>query len=338
MAFIETHQSLRDHRKILAMAAELDMPEAHVAGHCIYLWLWSLDNAPEGMLPASERIIERAAGWQGQSGALLTAMVNAGMVDRADDGRLCIHDWWDYAGRLIDKRKSDAERKRVARNSNGHPADVQRTSDGHPTDGAGTLHYTTVPPSLSEVEDDHKGEGDQNNSAAVAALSLAPADAGREVAHDPSPAVSTPIPIKTTARAPLPLDSDAVQLAARLRDAILSHKPDAREAALAKRMVKLQNWALPIDCMIRLDKRTVPKIAAVIDWLPTSTFWRRNVLSPSKLREQFDRLELQMQEEARSNHDRANGARERRAGGGTRPAPTVAATQARGPAVASVTW
>src|SRR5258708_27951970 len=111
MAYIETHQSLRDHRKILALAAELDMPEPHVAGHCVYLWLWSLDNAQEGVLPASTRIIEKAAGWAGAPGAFVAAMVSVGMLDEDENGALSIHDWWDYAGRLIEKRKSDAARK-----------------------------------------------------------------------------------------------------------------------------------------------------------------------------------------------------------------------------------
>lgn len=111
MAYIEAHQSLRDHRKILALAGELDMPEPHVAGHCLYLWLWSLDNAPEGVLPASERIIERAAGWTGAAGALVAAMERAGMLERDEDGSLRIHDWYDYAGKLMERRKANAKRQ-----------------------------------------------------------------------------------------------------------------------------------------------------------------------------------------------------------------------------------
>jgi hypothetical protein len=108
-AYIEAHQSLRDHRKILALAAELDMAELdmaepHVAGHCMFLWMWALDNAEEGVLPASARIIERVVGWVGASGALVAAMVSAGLPERDDTGALHIHDWWSYAGRLIEKR------------------------------------------------------------------------------------------------------------------------------------------------------------------------------------------------------------------------------------------
>src|SRR5258706_11679264 len=147
MAYIETHQSLRDHRKILALAAELDMPEPHVAGHCVYLWLWSLDNAQEGVLPVSRRIIEKAAGWIGKPGAFVDAMIDCGMLDVDDEGVLHVHDWMDYAGRLIEKRKSDAERKRRERSSTPRPPDIPRTSHGHPEDraraGAPSVPYPT---------------------------------------------------------------------------------------------------------------------------------------------------------------------------------------------------
>lgn len=147
MAFIETHQSLRDHRKILALASELEMPEPHVAGHCVYLWLWSLDNAPDGILPKSERIIERAAGWLGAAGAFVAGMVSVGMLDRTGDGTLLIHDWYDYAGRLIEKRRENAERMRAARAkptptpSDARAEHVQRTLRAR---AGATLPYTTV--------------------------------------------------------------------------------------------------------------------------------------------------------------------------------------------------
>lgn len=111
MAFIQVHQSLRDHHKILELAALLDMPEAHVAGHCVFLWLWSLDNAPDGLLPKAERAIESRAGWMGEPGAFIAAMVTVGMLDRDEDGRLHIHDWDAYTGKLMESRKANAERQ-----------------------------------------------------------------------------------------------------------------------------------------------------------------------------------------------------------------------------------
>jgi hypothetical protein len=144
MAYLEVHQSLRDHRKILALAAELEMAESHVGGHCLWLWLWSLDNAPDGRLPGSVRIIERAADWHGASGALVAAMVKVGMLDEGEDGSLYIHDWYDYAGRLIEKRRANADRMRAARAQQSQDArvpHVQRTFDAR---AGAREEYSTV--------------------------------------------------------------------------------------------------------------------------------------------------------------------------------------------------
>lgn len=142
MAWIEVHQALRDHRKVWALAAELDMPEAHVSGHVIYLWLWGLDSAQDGVLPKSIPVIERAAGWTGERGKFVRSLIASGFVDEAEDGTLSLHDWDIYTGRLIGKRMADAQRKRDQRASAGHPTDIPGTSDGHPRDGAGTNKQT----------------------------------------------------------------------------------------------------------------------------------------------------------------------------------------------------
>lgn len=113
MAWIEVHQALRDHRKILDLSEALDLPEPYIVGHLVYLWLWAVDNAPDGVLPSSRRIIEKAAAWQGQQGRLVDALITCGLLD--DNGVLSIHDWDDYVGKLIDQRQSNAARQRAHR-------------------------------------------------------------------------------------------------------------------------------------------------------------------------------------------------------------------------------
>lgn len=51
-------------------------------------------------------------------------------------------------------------------------------------------------------------------------------------------------------------------------------------------------WAKEFDLMLGTDKRDDGKIREVIAWLSSNEFWRKNILSPSKLREKFDQLEL----------------------------------------------
>lgn len=182
MAFLEVHQSLRDHRKIFILATELDMPEAHVAGHCVFLWLWSIDNVEDGTLPGSERMVERAAGWQGEPGAFIAAMIVAGMLDRAEDGSLSIHDWMDYAGRLIEKRHENAQRMRDARaakaqsTSGKRATHVQRTFTAR---AGATQQYTTQQHTTEHTENVPTERGVQD----------AP------LADDPSPDSSTPDPV-----------------------------------------------------------------------------------------------------------------------------------------------
>jgi hypothetical protein len=156
VAWLEIHQSIKDHRKLLAAADALDMAPAHVAGHIIFFWLWALDNAPSGEISdISARNIARAAQWEGSPESFLSALVESGLVDKTGE-RLFIHDWSDYAGKLIDQRVADRERKRQSRasakakNSDSVtcPENVQRTSVGQNKDVQGksvaTVQNTTV--------------------------------------------------------------------------------------------------------------------------------------------------------------------------------------------------
>lgn len=45
MAWIQIHQQLKDHRKVLAAADELDIEPAHMLGLLISFWLWAIDKA-----------------------------------------------------------------------------------------------------------------------------------------------------------------------------------------------------------------------------------------------------------------------------------------------------
>jgi hypothetical protein len=67
---------------------------------------------------------------------------------------------------------------------------------------------------------------------------------------------------------------------------IKKRKPDFKEP-------NLQSWARQIDLMLRVDNREPERIEAVIRWCQQDDFWQNNILSISKLRKQFDRLEMQ---------------------------------------------
>ena len=146
MAWIESHQELGQHPKLKKLCRLLDISQPAAVGHLMYLWWWAVDYCDNGDLTRFEPLdIAVAAQWEGDPETFLEALIRCGWVDRQLDEML-IHDWDEYIGRLLDRRRKDADRKRASR---GRPQDVQRTVRGHPKDGAQTAHVTkpnqTVP-------------------------------------------------------------------------------------------------------------------------------------------------------------------------------------------------
>lgn len=51
-------------------------------------------------------------------------------------------------------------------------------------------------------------------------------------------------------------------------------------------------WLQDMDAILRIDNRNPDTVEAVIRWAQADGFWRSNILSPGKLRKQFDTLQL----------------------------------------------
>lgn len=116
MAWIQIHQQLKDHRKVLAAADELDIEPAHMLGLLISFWLWAIDNAPDGSLAGiSDRMIARAAQWDKDPEEFVAALTSASLLDVTEDGVLEIHDWSEYTGKLIEQRENEKNRSRARR-------------------------------------------------------------------------------------------------------------------------------------------------------------------------------------------------------------------------------
>ncbi len=80
-------------------------------------------------------------------------------------------------------------------------------------------------------------------------------------------------------------NSDEVRMADLLFSFILKRHPTHRKP-------DMQKWALQIDLMIRLDKRSVDDVEKIIRWCQEDDFWQNNVLSTASLRKQYDALWL----------------------------------------------
>jgi len=83
------------------------------------------------------------------------------------------------------------------------------------------------------------------------------------------------------------ISDEADVLAKRLFEHIRKRKPNI---ATPNHMA----WGLDMNRLLTIDKRTVEEVEDVIDWCQTDSFWMNNILSPFKLRQHFDRLQLQM--------------------------------------------
>ena len=101
-------------------------------------------------------------------------------------------------------------------------------------------------------------------------------------------------PKKTVATAPLaseeahassPFSKEIEEIIEFLLTSILSIRPNFKVNDL-----DLKKWEVEIDRMIRLDNQDTQEIKKILMWLPTNDFWKKNILSASKLRKQFDKL------------------------------------------------
>src|SRR3990167_7531615 len=107
MAYIESHQSLLNHRKTLRAVALLKLDKHKLIGHLHALWWWGLDNAdkdgwlgdtfPEEITAASGFFPKRSDEW-------VNALVAVRFLDKEPDG-FRFHNWALYTWRYYGMKK-----------------------------------------------------------------------------------------------------------------------------------------------------------------------------------------------------------------------------------------
>ena len=139
-------------------ADDLDIEPVLLLGMLVSLWLWALDNTPDGGLDnISNRTIARATRWpEKKADQLMTALINNGWIDRTEGGGLVLHDWSEYGGKLTERRATDRARKQRKnaegrKNSGGIPAEEDRSGNGNPP-----LHYTTLQNTTEQNTTEHQ--------------------------------------------------------------------------------------------------------------------------------------------------------------------------------------
>lgn len=148
MAYIEVHQTLPTHRKIMRLRRLLKVEPAQAVGHMVALWCWALDNAPDGWLGEfTPDEVAEAAMWRKDPDKFYEAIKESGFLDASE----ILHDWDDYAGRLMEQREYRKEQNRI-RKQRQRERDKRDSHDAVTRDNGVTLerdkrdsHDTTVP-------------------------------------------------------------------------------------------------------------------------------------------------------------------------------------------------
>ncbi len=134
--WIRVCDTLPSHRKTYVLADELGIKPYGAVGIVVGLWCWAstqaIDGCLQGFPPAA---IARATGWSGKPAKLVQALILGGFLETRR-GELYIHDWDEYAGKLLDRKSREAERKRRERSQKNALGDSQEDeqSAGRPAD------------------------------------------------------------------------------------------------------------------------------------------------------------------------------------------------------------
>lgn len=159
MAWIELHQTMPRHRKTIRLATMLKISRREAVGLLVDLWTWALDNAEKnGEINMKSSEISAAIDWPARkSDLLISALVESGYIDEGKN-QIIIHDWYEYAGKLSDKRADDRARKAKDKfnRSNRIPMEVQRNDNGIP--------YVTVPNPVTIVTEPNRTQPNQGTN------------------------------------------------------------------------------------------------------------------------------------------------------------------------------
>lgn len=146
MAWIESHQDIREHPKTYALMSRLSIGKRDAVGLVHLLWWWAMDNALTGEIRQPNVAVARAIEWEGDANDVVAALVECGWLESVG-GVLVIHDWHHRAGAIVEKRlqrkalkEKEADKRRTP---NG-----RRTADKRLTNGA--ENRPTVSVSVSE--------------------------------------------------------------------------------------------------------------------------------------------------------------------------------------------
>lgn len=295
----------------------MDRPTAVGALHMF--WWWAVDWAPDGDISEIEpEDIADAMHFKGDPLELISALNEAGYIEETESGRGIVN-WMEIGGKIIQNREKDAARKAEKREeekrAKASSTPVQKKSKGRPTDiqeksGAEIeiekeikkeIKDKDIPPN-QEQEPNPDPNQDQNPKIEQTADSSESTD--EETGQKPKKGS------RKKEKRVYEEDSSFLKMANYLKEKIDGFAEAEGILHLTKRS-NMQTWADDFRLLVEVDgQQDKNLIRDVMDWLPTSVFWRKNVLSGGKFREKFGTLVLEMRS------DKAKGKKGSGGGGG----------------------
>jgi hypothetical protein len=125
MAWIELHQELRLHPKIIRLANILQIESVEATGALINLWLWSVQYAKNGDLTKfTDQEIGQACNLPERNfDGLVTKLIESGWIDQKNSKKV-IHDWKIYGLKYLnsvnDRVRKHREKKKLEEEINSY--------------------------------------------------------------------------------------------------------------------------------------------------------------------------------------------------------------------------
>lgn len=175
MAWIELHDTLPDHDKVLSVAETLKLDKDMVVGKLIRLWVWALNNREDGTFKARDiDTIAEVMRFKGKPQKLINALVAAKLLDCTEDkftGEVfyVIHDWHERVGMLLAKRetvraqtRARVQKSRSKKNGNGDVtqgnAECNALQSCYTTSNVTQCNAVTVPKPYQDDDDDDEDD------------------------------------------------------------------------------------------------------------------------------------------------------------------------------------
>ncbi len=117
--WLKLHDTLPDHKKLIAAAKVLKIDRDLLMGKLVRLWLWAATNREDGFIAADDvEVAAEKMRWQGDAQELFDALCvvppgyATGLLERVEGGYI-VHDWADHVGALMDMREAQREQARI---------------------------------------------------------------------------------------------------------------------------------------------------------------------------------------------------------------------------------